>query len=69
MQPVLGQMYAQGWEPVEKGQLTLTQGLERAGAPLKAFLIRFAREKDVRCWSRSPTRRRRGGPPTWISGS
>ena len=48
MQPVLAQMYTQGWEPVEKGQLTLSQGLEQAGAPLKAFLVRFAREKDVR---------------------
>jgi flagellar biosynthetic protein FliP len=48
MQPVLGQMYSQGWEPVEKGQVTLSQGLEQAGAPLKAFLIRFAREKDVK---------------------
>ena len=48
MQPVLSQMYTQGWEPVEKGQLALSQGMERAGAPLKAFLIRFAREKDVK---------------------
>ena len=48
MQPVLGQMYTQGWEPLEKGQVTMSQGLEQAGAPLKAFLIRFAREKDVR---------------------
>lgn len=48
MQPVLTQMYTQGWEPVEKGQITLNQGLEQAGAPLKAFLTRFAREKDVK---------------------
>jgi len=48
MQPVLGQMYTQGWEPIEKGQVTLSQGLDQAGAPLKAFLIRFAREKDVK---------------------
>jgi flagellar biosynthetic protein FliP len=48
MQPVLNQMYTQGWEPVEKGQLTLSQGLEQAATPLKAFLSRFAREKDVR---------------------
>ena len=48
MQPVLGQMYTQGWEPLEKNQITLSQGLEQAGAPLKAFLIRFAREKDVK---------------------
>ena len=48
MQPVLGQMYTQGWEPLEKGQVTMSQGLEQAGTPLKAFLIRFAREKDVK---------------------
>ncbi len=48
MQPVLSQMYTQGWEPVEKGHLTLSQGLTQAGAPLKAFLSRYVREKDVR---------------------
>jgi flagellar biosynthetic protein FliP len=48
MQPVLNQMYTQGWEPVEGGQLSMSQGLTRASVPLKAFLIRFAREKDVK---------------------
>jgi len=48
MQPVLSQMYTQGWEPLEAGRVTMSQGLEQAGAPLKAFLIRYAREKDVK---------------------
>jgi flagellar biosynthetic protein FliP len=47
-QPVAMDMYHKGWEPVESGQLTLTQGFEEGSKPLKAFLIRFAREKDVR---------------------
>jgi flagellar biosynthetic protein FliP len=48
MQPVASDMYAKGWQPVESGQLTLEQGFERGSQPLKAFLIRFAREKDIR---------------------
>jgi len=47
MQPVAADMYAKGWEPVEKGQLTASQGFGEAAKPLKAFLIRFAREKDI----------------------
>jgi flagellar biosynthetic protein FliP len=47
VQPVAMEVYAKGWEPVEKGQLTLAQGLEEGAKPLKTFLGRFAREKDV----------------------
>lgn len=47
-QPVATDMYHKGWEPVENGQMTLTQGFEEGAKPLKAFLSRFAREKDVR---------------------
>ena len=47
-QPVAVAIYHQGWEPVEKGQLTLSQGFEEGSKPLKAFMARFAREKDVR---------------------
>lgn len=48
MQPVAADMYAKGWEPVEKGQLAAGQGFEEGAKPLKAFLVRFAREKDIR---------------------
>jgi flagellar biosynthetic protein FliP len=48
MQPVAVDIYTKGWEPVEKGQLTAAQGFEQGSQPLKAFLTRFAREKDIK---------------------
>jgi len=48
MQPVATDVYNKGWAPVESGQLTMSQGFEAGAKPLKAFLTRFAREKDVR---------------------
>jgi flagellar biosynthetic protein FliP len=48
MQPVAADMYRQGWEPMEAGQLTAQQAMDQAAKPLRAFLVRFAREKDIR---------------------
>jgi flagellar biosynthetic protein FliP len=48
MQPVVAEMYHQGWEPLEAGQLTAQQAADAAAKPLRQFLSRFAREKDVR---------------------
>ena len=48
MQPVAADMYHQGWEPLEAGQITTTQAMDQAAKPLHNFLIRFAREKDVK---------------------
>jgi flagellar biosynthesis protein FliP len=48
MQPVIADMYHQGWEPMESGQLSPQQALERGSVPLHNFLAKFAREKDVR---------------------
>jgi flagellar biosynthetic protein FliP len=48
MQPVAINMYQQGWQPVENGQMTVSQGFDAGARPLKAFLLRFAREKDIR---------------------
>ncbi len=47
MQPVALDIYAKGWEPVEKGTLSAAQGFEAGARPLKTFLTRFAREKDI----------------------
>ena len=47
MGPVASEMYKQGWEPMEKGEITAAQAFEAGSAPLKTFLLRFAREKDV----------------------
>ena len=48
MQPVAADMYRQGWEPLENGQATFSQAMDQGSRPLRAFLLRFAREKDLR---------------------
>ena len=58
VQPVGQQVYQQSWEPLEKGQITTAEAMDRASGPIKGFLLRFAREKDVRLFvelSHSPT--------------
>jgi flagellar biosynthetic protein FliP len=47
MNPVASEMYHKGWEPMEKNQITMQQAFDQGSQPLKNFLIRFAREKDV----------------------
>jgi flagellar biosynthetic protein FliP len=48
MQPVVADMYHQGWEPLEAGQITTQQAMDQAAQPLRMFLLRFARDKDIR---------------------
>jgi len=48
MQPVVLDIYHQGWQPVEGGQLSWQQGFEQGVKPLKTFLLKFAREKDIK---------------------
>jgi flagellar biosynthetic protein FliP len=48
MQPVVTDMYQKGWEPLEAGQSTWQQAWNDGSQPLKTFLLRYVREKDVR---------------------
>jgi flagellar biosynthetic protein FliP len=48
MQPVAADMYHQGWEPLEAGKITTQQAMDRASVPLRHFMVRYAREKDIR---------------------
>jgi flagellar biosynthetic protein FliP len=48
MQPVVTEIYHQGWEPVENGTLSWQQGFDQGAKPLKTFLLRFSREKDIK---------------------
>jgi flagellar biosynthesis protein FliP len=48
MQPVVTDMYHKGWEPLEAGQATWQQAWSDGSQPLKGFLLRYVREKDVR---------------------
>ncbi|MBZ5575931.1 MAG: flagellar type III secretion system pore protein FliP [Acidobacteriia bacterium] len=47
VQPVAADMYHQGWEPMEAGKLSASQALDAGAQPLRMFLARFAREKDI----------------------
>jgi len=47
MQPVGSEIYQKAWEPLDKGQITYQQAFDAAAQPLRTFLLRFAREKDV----------------------
>jgi flagellar biosynthesis protein FliP len=46
--PVLSQIHANSWVPMEQGTLTQEQALEEAGKSLKGFLVKYAREKDIK---------------------
>src|ERR1035437_1198004 len=48
MQPVAADMYHQGWEPLEAGQITWQRAMDPASKPLRAFLVSFAREKNIK---------------------
>jgi flagellar biosynthesis protein FliP len=48
MQPVVADMYHSGWEPMESGKATWQQAFDDGSKPLKAFLLKYVREKDIR---------------------
>ena len=47
LQPVLVDVYHNAWEPMDQGHLTASQAFDEGAKPLKTFLSKFAREKDV----------------------
>lgn len=47
VQPVLRETYEQGWKPFEEGKLSGQQAWEQGTRPLRDFLLRFTREKDL----------------------
>jgi len=47
VQPVAIQVYHQGWEPMEAGQISASQAWDQASVPIKTFLLKYAREKDI----------------------
>jgi flagellar biosynthesis protein FliP len=48
IQPVAMEIYHTAWEPMDQGKLTAEQAMDEGAKPLKTFLSRFAREKDVK---------------------
>jgi flagellar biosynthetic protein FliP len=47
MQPVVGKMYSNAWQPLEEGKIGWDQAFDQGSEPLREFLLRFAREKDI----------------------
>jgi flagellar biosynthetic protein FliP len=47
MQPVARDIYQKGWQPYDQGKLTMDQALIQGQEPLRHFLFKFAREKDI----------------------
>jgi flagellar biosynthetic protein FliP len=48
MQPVATEMYHKGLEPLQENKITVTQAFDAGTQPLKDFLVKFARQKDVK---------------------
>ena len=46
--PVATDMYHQGWEPMQNNKMTTAEAFDAGMKPLKVFLLRFAREKDLK---------------------
>lgn len=47
MQPVAEQIYKDAVVPAQDGQITAMNALERAEGPMRKFMMRYVREKDV----------------------
>jgi flagellar biosynthesis protein FliP len=47
MQPVLRNVYDDGWLPLQEGKISRDQAWEQGSQHIKKFLLRFVREKDV----------------------
>ena len=48
IQPTAMQIYKNALEPAEQGTITPAQAWDAGSKPLKAYLVRFVREKDVK---------------------
>ncbi len=47
MNPVATEVYEKGWKPFEQGTLKADQAFDAGSQPVRNFLLRFAREKDI----------------------
>jgi flagellar biosynthetic protein FliP len=47
IQPMASQVYKEAWQPMEDGKITPAQAWDTGGKPIKTYLSKFVREKDV----------------------
>lgn len=58
MTPVASEVYSDSWGPLQEGKISAVQAMEAGSRPIKRFLLRYVREKDVRLFlevSKTPT--------------
>jgi len=48
VQPVAADVYEKSWQPLEGGAITASEAWDRATPPIRTFLLKFAREKDIK---------------------
>ena len=48
MQPVVTDIYHNAWQPLDEGRISAGQAFDEASKPMKTFLSRFTREKDIK---------------------
>jgi flagellar biosynthetic protein FliP len=48
VQPLSMQIYKEAWEPMERGEISSSQAWDAGSKPLKQYLSKFVREKDVK---------------------
>jgi flagellar biosynthetic protein FliP len=47
MQPVARDVYQKGWQPFDQGKLSMEEAITQGEEPLRHFLLKFARQKDL----------------------
>ncbi len=47
VQPMFSEIYTKAWQPLEKGEITTEQAFDQGSVPLRGFLVKFARERDI----------------------
>jgi flagellar biosynthetic protein FliP len=48
VQPTATDVYAKAWQPLERGEIGGPEAWRRASTPIRTFLLRYTREKDLR---------------------
>lgn len=51
MRPVLSDIYTKAWQPMQDGRMTTQQAFDEGSKPLKRFLLKTTREKDIRLFA------------------
>ncbi len=62
MNPTLTAMYNEAYEPWSKGEIDQSQAIERGAAPLKQFMLKSTREKDLKLFVELSNSPRPTGP-------